>query len=236
MRAWVIPDPGAPDLYEALPMRAPRVNRAIWALVTFLSVAVGGYAVFMIATGFEFVPDSIQDNAFFTPLGLRLHIVAAAVALLVGPFQLARSLRDRHPQVHRVMGRIYVVACLLGGVCGGAIALTTSSGLVAGFGFLGLALGWLLCTTMGLRRILQGDVLDHQRWMRRSFALTFAAVTLRVYLGVSLGAGLDFDQAYPAIAWLCWLPNLLVIELWLRRQRRRSVGVSSPAGAVLSTS
>ena len=48
--------------------------------------------------------------------------------------------------------------------------------------------------------------------MRRSFALTFAAVTLRVYLGISLGAGLELDPD-PAIAWLCWLPNLLVLEL-----------------------
>ena len=28
-------------------------------------------------------------------------------------------------------------------------------------------------------------------------------------------AGLSFEEAYPAIAWLCWVPNLLIAEWWL---------------------
>ena len=58
--------------------------------------------------------------------------------------------------------------------------------------------------------------------MVRSFALTFAAVTLRLYLGVSGASGVPFAVAYPLIAWACWVPNLVVAELWLRRQGRIS--------------
>ena len=46
----------------------------------------------------------------------------------------------------------------------------------------------------------------------RNFALTFAAVTLRVYLPTSMALGVPFESAYPLIAWLCWVPNLLVAE------------------------
>jgi len=66
-------------------------------------------------------------------------------------------------------------------------------------------------------------VLAHQRWMIRSLALTFAAVTLRVYLPLSVAVGLPFDVAYPVIAWVCWVPNLLVAEcLFVPRSRLRA--------------
>jgi hypothetical protein len=55
--------------------------------------------------------------------------------------------------------------------------------------------------------------------MIRNFSLTFAAVTLRLYLPASLAAGLPFDTVYPAIAWLCWVPNLVVAEFLLRERR-----------------
>ncbi|WP_250637311.1 DUF2306 domain-containing protein [Stenotrophomonas rhizophila] len=48
----------------------------------------------------------------------------------------------------------------------------------------------------------------------RNFSLTLAAVTLRIYLPSSMVLGIPFDIAYPIIAWLCWLPNLLLAE-WL---------------------
>ncbi len=55
--------------------------------------------------------------------------------------------------------------------------------------------------------------------MMRSFALTLSAVTLRLYLPFSTFVlGIEFVVAYRAIAWLCWLPNLLVAE-WLMKAR-----------------
>jgi hypothetical protein len=38
----------------------------------------------------------------------------------------------------------------------------------------------------------------------------FAAVTLRIYIPISQIAGLDYTDSYRVIAWLCWIPNLLV--------------------------
>ncbi|MEZ4863447.1 MAG: hypothetical protein R3C14_19165 [Caldilineaceae bacterium] len=29
--------------------------------------------------------------------------------------------------------------------------------------------------------------------------------------------GLDFIVAYRTVAWLAWIPNLLVVEWWIRR-------------------
>jgi hypothetical protein len=62
----------------------------------------------------------------------------------------------------------------------------------------------------------------------RAFALTYAAVTLRLWLvalmGTQVAAGVDqviaFDRAYVVVPFLCWVPNLLVAELYLRRAVR----------------
>jgi len=49
-------------------------------------------------------------------------------------------------------------------------------------------------------------------WMIRSYALTLGAVTLRIYIPLFLMQGVPFEQAYPAIAWLAWVPNLIIAE------------------------
>jgi hypothetical protein len=59
--------------------------------------------------------------------------------------------------------------------------------------------------------------------MVRNFALTFAAVTLRLYLPASMAAGVAFELAYPVIAWLCWLPNVIVAEVLFNRTHNPSL-------------
>ena len=58
--------------------------------------------------------------------------------------------------------------------------------------------------------------------MVRSFAMTFGAVTLRLYLPIAPIMGYDFMAAYVAISWLAWVPNLMVAELYLNWSRLRS--------------
>jgi uncharacterized membrane protein len=181
---------------------------------------VGGYALFLTVTGFAFVPSNVKANTFPSPLGVDLHIAASAFALLLGPWQFRRSLRARRPQIHRWMGRTYVTACVVGGAAGASIALFSQAGPVAGTGFLVLGVLWVLTTLLGWKAAVQRRYVEHERWMIRSFALTLAAVTLRIYLpvGIMLNHG-DFYPAYRAIAWLCWVPNLIVAEIWLRSRR-----------------
>jgi hypothetical protein len=63
---------------------------------------------------------------------------------------------------------------------------------------------------------MQRRLVEHRRWMIRSWALTLAAVTLRLYM---LAPGMSSLDAYRAISFLCWVPNLVVAELYLRRRQ-----------------
>jgi uncharacterized membrane protein len=148
---------------------------------------------------------------------LVLHVGGAIVALLVGPWQFSRRLRRHGARVHRVLGVTYAVACLVGGSAGVALSTTAHGGAVASVGFALLGAAWLATTALAVRAVVAGRYADHRRWMIRSFSLCFAAVTLRLYLGVfgaleaaELTGAVTFTTAYVAIAWLCWVPNLAV--------------------------
>ena len=89
-----------------------------------------------------------------------------------------------------------------------------------------LALAWLFTTAMAYLKIRQRDIQAHRSWMIRSYAVTFAAVTLRIWLGILMGAlGWDFELAYQTVAWICWVPNLLVVQLfffWSKKTERKN--------------
>jgi hypothetical protein len=90
------------------------------------------------------------------------------------------------------------------------------TGWIASAGFLALGAAWIAATGLAVRFILRGDALSHRRWMIRSFALTAAAITLRMYLPLVFVFHWPFSIAYPAVAWLCWIPNALAVEVYLR--------------------
>ena len=201
---------------------------AVWGVLAFLSIGVGGYALFHTFTGFQYMPLS---NPMLAPWGLRAHVAISGFALILGVFQFLKPLRREASTVHRWMGRGYVLVCILGGIAGGTIALSSTAGPIAGWGFLLLAIFWLLTTTLAWTSALRRDFVAHERWMIRSFALTLAAVTLRLYLPVGpMFTDGEFVPAYRVIAWACWVPNLIVAELFiatLRKPKRAKPGPSA---------
>lgn len=199
-------------------------NFLIWLVITILSVGVGGYALFLTFTGFQHLG---LKNPMLHPFGLETHIAASGFAMIFGAFQFSKTLRRKAPVVHRWMGYGYVLACVVGGLAGGIIALYSTAGPIAGWGFFMLAILWVPFTLLALRSALQKDFVAHERWMIRSFALTFGAVTLRFYLPLASMYSDGFPlEAYRIIAWAAWVPNLIVAELFiasLRRPRRAKV-------------
>jgi hypothetical protein len=90
-------------------------------------------------------------------------------------------------------------------------------------GFGALAVAWLYTGLRAYLAIRARDVTAHRRWMVRNFSLTFAAVTLRLWLPASVVTGIPFAIAYPVIAWLCWVPNLVLAELLFNQMRNPSI-------------
>jgi uncharacterized membrane protein len=186
-------------------------RRIAWLLMTLLACGVSAYAVSLLLVP-ALRPPFIRERLLTVPAAVYLHLGASALAIAIGPFQFLASIRARALGLHRWMGRLYATAVLLGGLSGFALATMSQGGLPAHIGFALLACAWLFTTGSAYVAIRRGDVANHRRWMTRSFALTLAAVTLRIYVPVSLLLGVPFELGYPAIAWLCWVPNLAIAE------------------------
>lgn len=185
-----------------------------WSVMLLLAGLVGLYALvsaLVPPVRTEFVVEMVQTSA----TGSVLHFLGGGIVIVLGAFQFNPGFRKRFLNLHRWFGRVYVIGVGIGGLAGLYLALYSTGGVVAHFGFGLLAVCWLGTTLMAYRYVRAGNIPVHQQWMIRSYALTLAAVTLRLYLPIFQIAGLSFDEAYPAIAWLCWVPNLLIAEWWL---------------------
>ncbi len=182
-----------------------------WRLMTFFALAVGAYGL-AVAAGL-LSSDSLSKFDGYRGWA-NVHFVGGGLALLLGPWQFNKRLRARRLQLHRGMGRIYLVSVAGSAVAGIFMAVRADGGLPAGVGFAGLGTLWLLSAVFAFTSIKGGRVEEHRRWMIRNFALTYAAVTLRFYLPLAQMAGLEFEAAYIAIAWLCWVPHLILVE-WI---------------------
>jgi len=149
------------------------------------------------------------------------HIVFGSISLLTGWPQFLPKLRSRYLKFHRKLGIVYLGSVSIGGFCGLYMAFYANGGLVSVFGFIALAVCWLFTTWKAFLHIRKNQIVLHQAWMMRSYALTFAAVTLRIWLPALSGFGLEFITAYKIISWLSWVPNLLVAEWLINRTRAK---------------
>ena len=190
------------------------IKKLAWATMLLLCIVIGAYAF-----AFFFV-ETLGDPEFkarfaLAPLPAWGHILGGGLCLTLGSLQFHSGLRRHQPRLHRWTGRVYLTCVLVGGFGGLLLAPDANGGPVAKVGFGMLAIVWLYSGANAYLCIRRRDIKQHQQWMIRNFSLTFAAVTLRLHLPILQGGfGLSFEEAYPIVAWLAWVPNIVVAE-WL---------------------
>lgn len=196
--------------------------RGTEAMLAVMALAVAAYAflAYALLPAGAHVGEAMQEVYRLNPIVIHTHAFAAGLALLLGPWQFSSRLRAKRPQLHRWIGRVYLLAgIVVGGVSGLLLSRLAQGGWVGQLGFACLALVWLYTGYEGYRAIRRGERAQHRCWMVRNHALTLAAVSLRVYIPLFLASGVPFQVAYPIIAWLCWVPHLLIAQWWLSRGR-----------------
>lgn len=185
----------------------------LWTFSLLIALASWRFLVL----GVELSMPAMVHHLSGAKLAFYIHIFCAPIALAILPFQLSAKLRKARLGLHRWLGRVYGVAILLAGVAGLIIAPDAATGAVAGLGFFLLSAAWLVTTGLAIWHAIGRRVTQHRQWIIRSAALTLAAVTLRIEMPLLI-LGFGFETGYQSVAWLCWVPNLLLAEWYLRRQ------------------
>lgn len=162
----------------------------------------------------ELLNSPIWNTAFYT------HIVLGGLALLIGWIQFPKGFRDRNRKFHKKIGMAYVTFAFFSSITGIYIGLFSTGGMVSILGFVSLGIIWLITTMMGWFTAKRHNYDSHENWMVFSYAACFAAVTLRIWLPIliTLHQG-EFIPAYHIVAWLCWVPNMIVAFFIVRRRR-----------------
>lgn len=151
---------------------------------------------------------------------LLLHITSGMTALLIGPWQFSRRIRQRYLRLHRISGRVYLVAITLGALAAFRLASVTPFGHAWSIGLMGLATAWLTTSAMAYYAVRNRQIQIHREWMVRSYVVTFAFVTFRVFDDFPpMSTWLpDADRAN-VIIWACWAVPLLFTEVILQLLR-----------------
>ncbi|WP_126244036.1 DUF2306 domain-containing protein [Chitinophaga rhizosphaerae] len=198
-------------------------NKLTWGLLAILSIFFGLYPGLFLNGNqkvgiLNIKPDSLFSNPFWL-ISFYTHITLGGLALLTGWPQFSQKVRATRIRLHRALGKIYVVSVLVSAVAGINIAFYATGGWPTALGFMCLGITWFYTTLQAYRSIWLGNILAHGNWMTFSYACTFAAVTLRLWMPLLVPLFGNFMTAYTVVAWWCWLPNLTVAYFMTRQPK-----------------
>ncbi len=169
-----------------------------------------------------------------------LHVLPAALFILLAPLQFSRRIRARHLRWHRWSGRALVALALPIGVSGLYFGLVMpfagllESSAIALFGAL-----FLFAVGRAFFAIRAHDVERHREWMIRMFAVAIGVSVVRLVGSVWAAITLQGPETWFGYSvWIGFGVTVAAAELWIRRTRpaeRSGGGVSPPADVTLRT-
>ena len=207
-------------------------NRSSIILKTGLILCFGYFFWLMLQLTFEYIPAK-SDTSFLMikqtevlshPEYLSffyIHVYSSILVLLTGFLAIIR-INFNKIKLHQYAGKAYVFVILfLAAPTGIYMGFFANGGFFSKISFVILGAVWWFSTFKAYQLIRQKSYKAHQHWMWRSYALTISAITLRLWKWVIVyffhPSPMD---VYQIVAWLGWIPNILLIELLIRKKTR----------------
>jgi uncharacterized membrane protein len=208
-----------------------RAIRFVWTGVIFLVLI--GIAAVSRRTLVLFRPGSIGGNSpaaaldagFARHMALTLiHILPGGLFLILAPLQFLPSIRQKHLQLHRWMGRVLVVCGLIIGVSALIMSYTMSIGGPNETAATTLfAIVFLYCLIKAYRHIRRKEVARHREWMIRAFGVGLGVATTRPIVAMFFAFRRLTPREFFGIAfWLGLTTTFLAAEAWVDYTRQRA--------------
>ncbi len=218
--------------------RRTTARMPIPALLLALSAIplLGGIARFVSLAG----PGTAENARFAgSPVPVVLHIASAMIYSVLGAFQFSPGLRLRAPAWHRRAGRLVALSGLVAGLTGLWMTLfyripDDLQGPLLYAVRLAVGSAMIFAIVVAVLSILRRQVVRHEAWMIRAYALgqgagTQAVVILPFVVLFGDVVGLTRDL----LMVLAWVINLVVAEwLILRRSAESRTLRTQPTRAV----
>ncbi|KFF14239.1 membrane protein [Chryseobacterium soli] len=210
-------------------MLSVRRNIAVFLKILFI-LGFGYFFWLMLSITLEYIP--FNPNVSFLMIKqtevehrpeylyfFYTHIYTSIFVLLFGFLAILKKdfgLKN----FHKNLGKLYIFLILiLAAPSGVYMGILANGGILSKISFVMLGCLWWFSTYKAYQLARQKKFIQHKHWMWRSFALTLSAITLRMWkvIIVYLFHPNPMD-VYQIIAWLGWIPNLLLIEYLITKK------------------
>ncbi len=170
------------------------------------------------------------DFARYKSMSLVLipHAIFGLIALVIGPFQFSTTLRKNNIQLHKKLGKIYIIAILSGTPF--AILLNIYHRIPGAdetfvFENITQALVWAITATMAWVAASRRQITIHKMWAARSYGMTLVFVLSRIYNPMQLFMKNTDINDFSHFLWFMIVfalivPDLLVFNKELFRSKK----------------
>lgn len=185
------------------------------------------------------LPGLYDPNNGRSTAGIAVHFLGGGIILILGCLQLLEGIRKKYPKLHRISGRVYVLASIAAAI-GGLVFIAlkgTIGGTVMDVAFTGYGVLMLLAAVQTIRFARAGDFERHRAWALRLFALAIGSWLYRMGYGFYIGFTDQSGHTADFTGWFdyfmdfwFYLPNLVVAEIviarhaWFHKSWVRTVG------------
>jgi hypothetical protein len=154
------------------------------------------------------------------------HLLCGATAMFSGPFQFSTRLRKHNPRLHRTLGKVYVIAVVIGAFLAAYMDVTVdvNPNWVINAGFLSHPLAWGLTALIAYRTAVTRNFNVHRQWMVRSYLITFTFVLVRLPNPIRAWREMsdsNFAIVLPLLMFLCYFGADIVLN-WREIAARRT--------------
>ncbi len=155
---------------------------------------------------------------------LLLHITGGGIALLTGPFLLWEKFRNYNFKIHRMLGKIYLIAVLLSSSLAVYLSCSTAFAVNWAYAFslqVWVSI-WILSSIVAYYSVIKRKIKLHKEWMTRSYIVTLAFVVGALLLKIPFVQNLgSFAEISPSIFWFAWAVPLYIYDLYLTSTRKQ---------------
>ncbi|GLX68803.1 DUF2306 domain-containing protein [Paenibacillus glycanilyticus] len=157
----------------------------------------------------------------------NVHILAACAAMIAGLVNFSKRIRQSRPKLHRIIGYGYVAAVAIVDLTSGYMAPSSTGGKASSIAFNFINLIWLIITVIAVVKIRKKQVIQHRKWMIRSYVFVFTNMFIHLITAAfHQGFGLDYTISYTISVYCSIVLLLALAEVVIRT--RPAVGGSQP--------
>lgn len=201
--------------------RSSRWPTALILLLMAIPLLAGAIRLVTLIGGAEVTPENVRF--FSSPVPVVLHIVGAAVYIVLGAFQFVPGIRRRNPAWHRRAGRVVIVSGLVAALSAlwmaQFYALPQTDGALLYAFRLVFGFGMVASIVLAFMAIRRREIARHRAWMMRGYAIGLGAGTQALlFIPTELTVGAPDVTARALIMGAAWTLNLAVAE-WIIRGR-----------------